>query len=29
MVELGIETAFWTFDTKEGVVPKVLSNVGF
>lgn len=29
VVELGIETTFWTFDTKEAVVPKVLSNVGF
>jgi transposase len=29
VVELGIETNFWTFDTKEAVVPKVLSNVGF
>jgi transposase len=29
IVELGIEATFWTFDTKEPVVPKVLSNVGF
>ena len=29
MVELGVETTFWTSDTKEAVVPKVLENVGF
>jgi hypothetical protein len=29
MVELGIETTFWTFDTKEPVVPKALVNIGF
>ena len=29
MVELGIEATFWTSDTKEAVVPKVLSNMGF
>jgi transposase len=28
-VELGVEAAFWTFDTKEPVVPKVLLNNGF
>jgi hypothetical protein len=28
-VELGVETTFWTFDTKEAVVPKVLVNLGF
>ena len=27
--ELGLEPTFWTFDTKEAVVPKVLENVGF
>ena len=27
--ELGLEPLFWTFDTKEAVVPKVLSNGGF
>ena len=27
--ELGLEPTFWTSDTKEAVVPKVLSNVGF
>ena len=27
--ELGIETTFWTSDTKEAVVPKVLVNMGF
>jgi transposase len=27
--ELGLEAAFWTSDTKEAVVPKVLENVGF
>ena len=27
--ELGLEPTFWTFDTKEAVVPKVLDNVGF
>ena len=29
VVELGIETTFWTSDTKQVVVPKVLSNMGF
>jgi len=29
MVELGIEANFWTFETKEAPVPKVLVNVGF
>jgi transposase len=29
VVELGIETTFWTFDTKEAVVPKALENWGF
>jgi len=29
MVELGIEATFWTSDTKEAVVPKALSNMGF
>jgi transposase len=28
-VELGIEPMFWTSDTKELVVPKVLGNIGF
>ena len=27
--ELGLEPTFWTFDTKEAVVPKVLENTGF
>jgi len=27
--ELGLEPTFWTSDTKEAVVPKVLSNLGF
>jgi len=27
--ELGLEPTFWTFDTKEAVVPKVLENMGF
>ena len=27
--ELGLEPTFWTSDTKEAVVPKVLDNVGF
>jgi len=27
--ELGLEPTFWTFDTKEAVVPKVLDNTGF
>ncbi len=27
--ELGLEPTFWTFDTKEAVVPKVLENKGF
>lgn len=27
--ELGLEPTFWTFDTKEPVVPKVLGNWGF
>ena len=27
--ELGLEPIFWTFDTKEAVVPKVLGNWGF
>jgi transposase len=27
--ELGLEPTFWTFDTKEAVVPKVLENAGF
>ncbi len=27
--ELGLEPTFWTSDTKEVAVPKVLSNVGF
>ena len=27
--ELGLEPTFWTSDTKEAVVPKVLENVGF
>ena len=29
VVELGIEATFWTFDTKEPVVPKALVNCGF
>jgi transposase len=29
VIELGIEANFWTFDTKEAVVPKALSNIGF
>jgi len=29
VVELGIETTFWTSDTKEPVVPKALVKVGF
>jgi Transposase DDE domain len=29
VVELGIETNFWSFDTEKAVVPNVLSNVGF
>ena len=29
VVELGIETTFWTSDTKEAVVPKALGNWGF
>ena len=27
--ELGLEPTFWTSDTKEAVVPKVLENIGF
>jgi transposase len=27
--ELGLEPTFWTLDTKEAVVPKVLVNMGF
>ncbi len=27
--ELGLEPTFWTFDTKEPVVPKVLENMAF
>ncbi|MDP3878867.1 MAG: transposase [Dehalococcoidales bacterium] len=27
--ELGLEPTFWTFDTKEAVVPKVTPNYGF
>ena len=27
--ELGLEPTFWTSDTKEAVVPKVLDNLGF
>jgi len=27
--ELGLEPTFWTFDTKEAVVPKALQNIGF
>jgi transposase len=27
--ELGLEPTFWTFDTKEAVVPKALVNMGF
>lgn len=27
--ELGLEPTFWTFDTKEAVVPKALENWGF
>ncbi len=27
--ELGLEPTFWSFDTKEPVVSKVLDNIGF
>ncbi len=29
VVELGIETTFWTSDTREAAVPKLLENPGF
>ena len=29
IAELGLEPTFWTSDTKEAVVPKVLVNMGF
>ena len=29
VAELGLEATFWTFDTKEAVVPKAIGNWGF